>query len=153
MTKIKNAAKHRIILAVLTVSLSSMLFDNSFASEDHITSIKEWEPGLIQGHGNGKFLYYNLPEFIANLETDSKQASFIKVRTTLEAPTKADADAIDANLPLIRDSFSAYLRSLHQSDLTSPKLIKMREELLKSVNTLIAPHKIHDVLFEEILVQ
>jgi len=150
---------HRVTLTVLIVPFFCIFADASLASDNdmnpsaHVTSIKQWEPGLVQGHEGGKFLYYNLPEFIANIDTNGKQASYVKLRATLEASTKADVDAIDADMPRIRDSFSAYLRSLHPNDMTSPKLTKIRAELLKGVNRLIAPHRINNVLFEELLVQ
>jgi flagellar FliL protein len=115
----------------------------------------EWVPGVEDGHEGDDVVYYNLPEFLVNLDTNSKQTSFIKMKVTLEAPSEGEnADAIDSRLPRIIDSFNTYLRTLRTSDIAgSAGLYRLREEMLLRVNKTIYPGKINDVLFREIIVQ
>ena len=115
----------------------------------------EWVPGLVPGHDGEDTLYYNLPEFLVNLDTNSKQTSFIKMKVTLEAPSDGDsAEAIDNKLPRIIDKFNTYLRLLRTSDIAgSAGLYRLREELLLQVNKEIYPNKVNDILFQEIIVQ
>jgi flagellar FliL protein len=114
----------------------------------------EWVPGVIPGHEGDDVVYYNLPEFLVNLNTGGKQTSFIKMKITLEAPSDSDADAIDSRMPRITDSFNTYLRELRTSDLSgSAGLYRLREELLLRVNKTIYPSKVNDILFREIILQ
>ena len=115
----------------------------------------EWVPGVAPGHEGDDIAYYNLPEFLVNLDTSSKQTSFIKMKITLESESENDStDAIDNRLPRIIDSFNTYLRTLRTSDIAgSAGLYRLREELLLRVNKTIYPGKINDVLFREIIIQ
>jgi flagellar protein FliL len=57
-------------------------------------------------------------------------------------------------LPRIIDNFQVYLRELRVEDLKgSGGMYRLREELLLRVNAAVAPAKINDVLFKEMLVQ
>jgi flagellar FliL protein len=115
----------------------------------------EWVPGVVPGHEDDDVLYYNLPEFLVNLDTNGRQTSFIKMEVSLEAPSEGDsATAIDNRLPRIIDSFNTYLRTLRTSDIGgSAGLYRLREELLLRVNKTIYPSKVNDVLFREIIIQ
>jgi flagellar FliL protein len=115
----------------------------------------EWIPGVVPGHEDDDMLYYNLPEFLVNLDTNSKQTSFIKMKVTLEAPSDGgSAEAIDNRLPRIIDSFNTTLRQLRTSDISgSAGLYRLREELLLQVNKIIYDKKVNDILFQEIIVQ
>jgi flagellar FliL protein len=114
----------------------------------------EWVPGIIPGHEDDDVVYYNLPEFLVNLNTSGRQTSFIKMKITLETPSESDADAVDSRLPRITDNFNTYLRELRTSDIAgSAGLYRLREELLLRVNKTIYPSKVNDILFREIIVQ
>ncbi len=98
--------------------------------------------------------YEDLQEFLVNLNTGGKQTSFLKLVVTLDISDAAARQAADANMPRIRDSFQVYLRELRAEDLRgSAGLQLLREELLLRVNKIIAPAKIDDILFKEIIVQ
>lgn len=117
-------------------------------------NFSEWVPGPVPGHEDDDVQYYNLPEFLVNLNTGGKQTSFIKMKVTLEVPTQGDLDAIDSRMPRITDSFNTYLRELRTSDIAgSAGLYRLREELLLRVNKTIYPNKVNDVLFREIIIQ
>jgi flagellar FliL protein len=57
-------------------------------------------------------------------------------------------------MPRIVDNFQIYLRELRVDDLRgSGGIYRLREELLARVNAAVAPVKVNDVLFKEMLVQ
>ncbi|HEU5048556.1 MAG TPA: flagellar basal body-associated FliL family protein [Rickettsiales bacterium] len=117
-------------------------------------NLGEWTPGPVPGHEGDDVQYYNLPEFLVNLNTGGKQTSFIKMEVTLEVPTEGDNDAIDSRMPRITDSFNTYLRELRAGDIAgSAGLYRLREELLLRINKIIYPNKVNDVLFREIIIQ
>ena len=117
-------------------------------------NLNDWVPGIVPGHEEDDVAYYNLPEFIVNLNTGGKQTSFIKMKATMEVPADTDIDSIESRMPRITDSFNTYLRELRSSDIAgSAGLYRLREELLLRINKTIYPNKINDILFREIIVQ
>jgi flagellar protein FliL len=73
---------------------------------------------------------------------------------SLELDSAADLPKLQAVLPRIIDNFQVYLRELRVEDLKgSAGMYRLREELLLRVNAAVAPAKINDVLFKEMLVQ
>lgn len=101
-----------------------------------------------------KPVYYTLPDFLINLNVTGKQSSFLKTTIILELPKESDSQYIEAALPKIQDAFNTYLRELRSSDLAgSAGIQRLREELLLRANKVVAPVKISDVLFKEIVVQ
>lgn len=117
-------------------------------------NLNDWIPGPVPGHEGDDVAYYNLPEFLVNLNTSSKQTSFVKMKITLETTGEGDMDAIDSRMPRITDNFNTYLRELRTSDLNgSAGLYRLREELLLRVNKTIYPNKVNDILFREIIIQ
>ena len=102
----------------------------------------------------GETHYYALPDFLVNLNTSSRQSSFLKMVIILDLVSKEDEKLIEANLPRINDGFNTYLRELRPSDLYgSAGLYRLREELLDRINKIIAPAAVNDILFKELLIQ
>lgn len=101
-----------------------------------------------------KAVYVDLDEFIVNLNTGTKQSSFLKMTVTIELESYDDKSTIESNIPRIRDAFQIYLRELRASDLQgSAGIHRLREELLLRINKSLHPVKIRDILFKEIIVQ
>lgn len=99
-------------------------------------------------------VYYTLPEFLVNLNSGTKQTSFLKATIVLELESSLDIHPLEGNLPKLMDAFNTYLRELRSSDLAgSAGIQRLREELLLRGNKAMAPIKINDVLFKEIIVQ
>ncbi len=99
-------------------------------------------------------VYYNLPDVMANLNPGSPTPSFIKTAITLEAPSKEVADKLQAIQPKIQDIVITYVRELRPSDLKgSAGVYRLRDELMLRINKALAPDKITNVLFKELLIQ
>lgn len=102
----------------------------------------------------GKAVYYTMPEFLVNLNSGGKQTSFLKMTVVLELESQFDVLPLEGDLPKLMDAFNTYLRELRSSDLSgSAGIQRLREELLLRANNSVAPVKVRDVLFKEIVVQ
>ena len=99
-------------------------------------------------------IFYDLPELLVNLSTTGRKSTFLKIRISLELNSPEDVTKIESVMPRIIDNFQVYLRELRVEDLKgSAGMYRLREELLKRVGGAVAPSKINDVLFKEMLVQ
>jgi flagellar protein FliL len=99
-------------------------------------------------------VFFDLPDLLVNLNGSGKKANFLKMSISLELESAADLPKLQTVLPRIVDNFQVYLRELRVEDLKgSGGMYRLREELLLRVNAAVAPDKINDVLFKEMLVQ
>jgi flagellar FliL protein len=118
-------------------------------SPAHSAEVTDEEGNLIV-----RSIYYDMEEFVVNLNVGSQTPSFLKMTISLELPSESQIPVIEAKMPRIRDSFQVYLRELRQQDLQgSAGMYRLREELLLRINKTVYPAKVNDILFKEILVQ
>lgn len=111
-------------------------------------------PGEEEIAGAQDAVFHDLPELLVNLNTTGRKASFLKIKISLELEKAEDVEKIEGVMPKIIDNFQVYLRELRIEDLKgSAGMYRLREELLKRVGAAVAPVKIKDVLFKEMLVQ
>jgi len=139
-----------IALVLLLAGLGGAYYFGMFSKhEDH--AAVEIGP---DGKPIEKAIFYTLPEFLVNLNTGGKQTSFLKATIILEVAHQNEVPQIEANLPRLTDTLNTYLRELRPSDLAgSAGIQRLREELLLRANKTLAPVKINDILFKEIIVQ
>jgi flagellar FliL protein len=96
--------------------------------------------------------YVELPDMLVNLSSGPARARFLKLGVTLEVKGEERAASIKKRMPRILDSFQIYLRELRLEDLNgSAGTFLLKEELLRRVNTEIAPDRVEDVLFKEMM--
>lgn len=101
---------------------------------------------------SGETAYVKLPDMFVNLASSSGRARFLKLGVTLEVKGEERAASIKKRMPRIIDSFQVYLRELRIEDLNgSTGMFMLKEELLRRVNTELAPDRVEDVLFEEMM--
>ena len=100
-------------------------------------------------------VFFDLPDFLVNLNSSNgRRANFLKLSVALQLQKLEDKERIQAMLPVIIDNFQVYLRELRIDDLRgSDGIYRLREELLARVNAVVAPVKVTDILFREMLVQ
>lgn len=102
----------------------------------------------------GPVAFTDLPEILVNLNTTGRKSSFLKIRVSLELPNVEDVATVEGVQDRVVDAFQVYLRELRVEDLKgSAGMYRLREELLARVNAAVAPVKVNDVLFKEMLVQ
>lgn len=117
-------------------------------------SVEDGEGGGEDGEPAGPVAFTDLPEILVNLNTTGRKSSFLKIRVSLELPNVEDVPKVEAVQDRVVDAFQVYLRELRVEDLKgSAGMYRLREELLARVNAAVAPVKVNDVLFKEMLVQ
>ena len=106
-------------------------------------------------HGAPVVASLDLPEMVANLNSaPGRRASFIKLHARIELARAADVAIAQAGLPRLLDLFQTYLREMRPEELRgSAGTWRLREELIARANIAIAPARVTDVLFTELLVQ
>lgn len=98
--------------------------------------------------------FHDLPDMLVNLNTNGRKASYLKLTISLQLDNKLDDPKIDAALPRILDTCQVYMRELRFEDLKgSAGLYRLREELLMRISQVLAPVKVDDVLFKEMVIQ
>jgi flagellar FliL protein len=96
----------------------------------------------------------DLPEIIANLNPGSHRTSFAKLKVRLALASKADEARVHASEGQMLDLFQTYLRDMRPEELRgSAGIYRLREELIARANIAVAPARITDILFLEMLVQ
>jgi flagellar FliL protein len=99
-------------------------------------------------------VFFDLPDMLVNLNVPGRKSNFLKMTVSLELETKEDEAKVQNAQPIIVDTFQSYLRELRPEDLRgSAGLYRLREELLARVKLAVAPAKVDDVLFRDMLVQ
>ena len=99
--------------------------------------------------------FFDVPEVMVNLSgAAGERAQYLKLKIVLELPDQTMGAQIQPVMPRVMDAFQTYLRELRPADLDgSGGLYRMRDELTRRINTMIAPHRINAVLFKEVVVQ
>ncbi len=101
---------------------------------------------------NLKFI--DFPDILVNLNTGTRKDKFLKLVITFEVTDEETAKLIETMQPRLIGQFQTYLRELRIEDLQGSEGVhRLREELLKRTNQELAPKKVHDILFKDILVQ
>lgn len=99
-------------------------------------------------------VFHDLPDILVNLNATGRQASYLKLKVALEHQEPLSTPKLNELMPRVIDNFQVYLRELRPDDLVgSAGLYRLKEELLVRVNQAVAPIKINDVLFKELLIQ
>lgn len=125
------------------------------SASEHGTLAESGENAANAARGPKMPVYYDVPEFLVDLSSsDRGKSSFLKMKVAIELSSPEDVKILEAYMPRVRDNFITYLRELRASDLSgSAGLYRLREELMLRINQAIAPAKVNNILFKEIIVQ
>lgn len=109
--------------------------------------------GFTVREGDGVY-FVSLPQILVNITSADGRPAFLKLQLTLEAPDGEVVSALEPELPRILDLYQSFLRELRTDDMAgSGGAQRVRMELLRRVNLVIAPAAVNAVLIEEMLVQ
>ena len=104
-------------------------------------------------HGDD-VVFVTLPEMLVNIQGPEGRPAYLKLKLTLEAPDDETVAALGEHIPRVTDQFNGFLREMRTDDLAgSAGAYRLRLELLRRVNLVIAPMQVNAVLIEEKLVQ
>ncbi len=99
-------------------------------------------------------IFVDLPEMIANLNSNPRRPSYVKLLARLEVAKPEDAAIVRAAMQRLQDLFQTYLREMRPEELRgSAGIYRLREELIARADLVAAPARVTDVLFIQILVQ
>jgi flagellar FliL protein len=99
-------------------------------------------------------IFVDLPDMIANLAGSGTKPAYIKLQARLEIARQEDADKVKQAMPRLQDMFQTYLREMRPEEMRgSAGIYRLREELLGRANVALAPVRVNDVLFTQLLIQ
>ncbi|MBT5239055.1 MAG: flagellar basal body protein FliL [Rhodospirillaceae bacterium] len=102
----------------------------------------------------GSEIYFELPDFLVNLNAQGRKRSFLKAKISVELADEAGIAKVEMAMPRIQDKVQIYLRELRLEDLQGAAAInRIRIELLDRVTTAAGPIGVTDVLLRELSVQ
>lgn len=149
----KLSTKKKIIIAIIATIIILSSIGAYFFIKHHKEQVQNTENEQKLKDANQE-LFHDMDEMIVNLNSDSKNPSFMKLTITLDVEGKDNLDAVVKLIPRIKDVFQVYLRELRPSDMQgSIGLYKLREELLLRINKIVSPAIVKDILFKEVLIQ
>jgi flagellar FliL protein len=96
----------------------------------------------------------DLPDIIANLNSGPRHNVFVKLKVRLELAKKTDEVLVLAAQGRILDLFQTYLRDMRPEELRgAAATYRLREELIARANIALAPARVTEILFLEMLIQ
>jgi flagellar FliL protein len=91
---------------------------------------------------------------LVDMNDVSRRTAFLRLKLTLALAEESDRARAEMLTPRIVDHMLAYLREVRAEEISeSAGMHRMREELLKRAAIAIAPAKVEDILFTEVLMQ
>lgn len=137
-----------VLLLLIGGGVGATMFMGGEESEE-VATVEKKEPEEPK-----QLIFYEVPDLMVNLNDTGRKSTFLKLSISLEVDRASTATTLETQLPRIIDNFQLYLRQLRLEDLSgSAGMFRLKEELLRRVNQTVAPAKVNDVLFKEILVQ
>ena len=98
--------------------------------------------------------FVDLPDIVANLNSGNRRTTYVKLHARLELARAEDDAAAKAAMPRLLDLFQTYLREMRPEELRgSAGTYRLREELIARANVALAPARVADLLFTELLIQ
>ena len=156
----KLSGKKLVIIgaaALILIGGGATAFLMMGGEEEHAENSENAEEANLDEDGNpivAAIVFYDLPEMLVNMNTGSRQASYLKLRVSLELDDPLAIPQLEQLTPRVIDIFQVYLRELRLEDLDgSAGMFRLKEELLKRANASVAPIEVKDILFREMIVQ
>jgi flagellar FliL protein len=151
----KKGGKGKLILIAVPVVVLLAGADLWFSGIlPHLLGMNKQEEKLAELAKPVPPSYLDVPEMIANLNGSAHKPSYVKLAARIEIPKPEDVEKVKAALPRLQDMMQTYLREMRPEELRgSAGTYRLREELLVRANAAVAPAKVSDVLFTQMLVQ
>jgi flagellar FliL protein len=146
---------------VVALGLGAYFFLFSGGEEEHAVAEAghgEGGHGAPGEHGEGvpHPVFYDVPDILVNVSTDSEKPAYLKLVVSLELEGEEEVAkaAIEPVMPRVVDQLQTYLRELRVEDLSgSAAVYRLKEEMLRRVNLAVEPVKVKAVLFREMIIQ
>jgi flagellar FliL protein len=147
---VRGGKKKTIVISAVVAVVLGVLglayafgFIPKFSGRDDVHKAETSSPGSV-----------DVAEIVANLNAGPRRTAFVRLKAQLELSSKADEAGVQAAQPRIRDLFQTYLRDMRPEELRgSAGTYRLREELLARANIALAPARVTEILFVELLIQ
>lgn len=151
----KKSGKRKLVLlavpAVVLLAGAGLWFTGILP---HMLGMEKHTEAAAEAKASAPAAFVEIPEMIANLNGNPKRPSYVKLSARIEVPRADDADKVRQAMPRIQDMMQTYLREMRPEELRgSAGVYRLREELLARASAAVAPTKVSDVLFTQMLVQ
>jgi len=130
------------------------LFDSLLGIE-HADDHAEEESMVSDGDSVdlGKPVYYEMPEFVADLKTDQCRSPYLRLALTIQIDQNDQAVLIERH-PKIVDRILRHLREQERQSLVGEDGARnLRQDIILIINGAIKPVKIQNVLFRSMTLQ
>lgn len=155
LEKKKLSGKKMILIAVpvLLLLIGGGVAFMFMGGDEHADEHEEDMAALEQAEKVKELLFLDLESMLVNLNTAGGKPSYLKLTISLEVDSQVSLEDLEKKLPRIIDNFQVYLRELRVEDINgSAGMFRLKEEMLVRVNEAVAPTRVNDVLFKEILI-
>ena len=99
-------------------------------------------------------IFVDLPDMITNLNASARKPVYLKLAARIEVAHAEDVERVKASMPRLQDMFQTYMREMRPEELRgSAGTHRLRGELLARAGLALAPVRVLDVLFVELLMQ
>jgi flagellar protein FliL len=152
----KKASKYKLIIMVAVPVILLLIGAGSWFTGmlPHALGMDKHDEHTEEAAKSVPPSYVDVPEMVANLNSANHKPSYVKMTARIEVPKPEDAEKVRAALPRLQDMMQTYLREMRPEELRgSAGTYRLREELLVRANAAVAPAKVSDVLFTQMLVQ
>ena len=91
--------------------------------------------------------YFTTPELLANIQSADGHSAYLKLQLTFECSDDETVDLLQSSMPRVNDVLQGFINELRPEDLTGGAGdILLKQEILRRINLILAPHKIDSVL-------
>ncbi|MBV8979123.1 MAG: flagellar basal body-associated FliL family protein [Alphaproteobacteria bacterium] len=156
---LKTLLGNRKMLAIAAGALLLVLLGSGAALYFFVFSAPKAEPAVASYEAPlpatpPQVVYYDVPDLIVNIQSADGSPAYLKLSTALELDRPEEKAGLAVMMPRIVDQFQGYLRELRIDDLKgSAGVLRLKEELLRRINAVAQPYRVHDVLLKEMIVQ
>ncbi len=135
----KPGGKRKLIMLAVPVLLVGVVAGLWFTGVvPRLLGMKHAEPTEDAGKASAP-VYVELPELVANLNSNPHRPSYVKLQARLELAKQDDVERVKAAMPRLQDLFQTYLREMRPEELRgSGGTYRLREELIARANLAVS---------------
>ena len=148
-TPVKKGGKRKIIILAVLVCL--LLAGGGAFAWKHFHHAAT--PAAKTAAQPVKWTTITIPTILSNLDSGSERTRYVRIGARLEVEDGKNAENVAALMPQIQDAFQTCLHGMQPSELSGSGIYRLRETMLAQITNIVAPLRVRDLFFVEVLVQ
>jgi len=154
--RVRMPGKYIVLILFLPVALVALGAGVWLNIMSHRSAVEALE--YRKSENGVEAAYFTLPEFLVDLSPDfNGRTAYLKMRASIlldHQETDATAQVLAAMQPVVMERLTIFLRALRPGDFQgSDSMTRIKREMLRRVNLVIAPADAGEVVIEEIVIQ